>query len=276
MPAGEAGEGGREQRLAAALVELDRVVRLLRERCPWDRRQRFSDIVTYTLEETYELIDAAHAGAGGEAAGELGDLLFHVFFLSLLAEEDGWSDLAAVAAGITEKLVRRHPHVFAGDQVEDAGEVVRRWEDIKRNQEGREGIFHDVPAALPATLFARRLQQRAAAAGFDWDQAEPIFGKLEEETAELRQALSEEGEVEAERRRGPETAVYRELGDLLFAVVNLARKLEVDPELALRSSSQRFRERVERAAELAAADGEDFAGLPPERQEEYYQRAKSD
>jgi MazG family protein len=268
------GDDGGRDHPAAELLELQRVVRVLRRECPWDREQSFEDIVTYTLEETFELIDAVHTGRGDEAAGELGDLLFHVFFLSLLAEENGWSDLSSITRGITEKLIRRHPHVFGEAEVEDAAEVVRRWEDIKRNQEGREGVFHDIPSSLPSTLHAQRLQLRAAAVGFDWDRTGPVFDKIHEEIDELRQAMEEEAGEQPERKRGSDTAVYHEVGDILFAVVNLARKLRVDPELALRSSSRRFRDRVQKAARMAADDGEDFTSLPLERQEEYYQLAK--
>ena len=264
------------QQLAEALLELDDLVTTLRRECPWDREQDVEDIVTHTLEETYELIDAAHAGKGEEITGELGDLLFHLFFLANLSQEKGWGDLEEIARGIEEKLVRRHPHVFAGAEVESAAEVVERWEKIKREKEGRQGIFHDVPGNLPSPLYAQRLQMRAAAVGFDWDQAEPIFDKIDEEIAELREALeAEEPErTGTDKKRGPETGAYHEVGDMLFAVVNLARKLRVDPELALRSASRRFMHRVESAAELAAAQGEDFSRLPLDRQEEYYQRAK--
>ncbi|MCL6105947.1 MAG: nucleoside triphosphate pyrophosphohydrolase [Actinobacteria bacterium] len=265
-----------QARLADALLLLDAVVRRLRRECPWDREQDAGDIVSHTLEETYELIDAVHAGSGAEVTGELGDLLFHVFFLSLIAEERGWGDLVRVAAGVTEKLVRRHPHVFGQAEANTAAEVVERWEQIKREREGREGIFHDTPGSLPAALFARRTQSRAAAVGFDWDRPEPVFAKIGEEIAELRAALAVEAPPEgAGGGRGPGTEAYHEVGDLLFAAVNLARKLQVDPELALRSAADRFRGRVERAEALARENGDDFAGLPLERQEEYYQRAKS-
>ncbi len=171
--------------------------------------------------------------------------------------------------------MRRHPHVFAGTEVKDAAEVLQRWEDIKRGEEGREGIFHDIPASLPSPLHAQRVQLRAAAVGFDWQRHEPVFEKISEEIGELLAALeAEEGERRQGERRGPQTAAYHEVGDVLFAVVNLARKLDIDPELALRSASKRFQQRVEEAERLAAADGEDFCGLPIERQEEYYQRAK--
>jgi XTP/dITP diphosphohydrolase/tetrapyrrole methylase family protein/MazG family protein/ATP diphosphatase len=270
-------ESNREQ-LAATLLELDDVVRRLRCDCPWDREQSVEDIVTHTLEETFELIDAAHAGDGIEVTGELGDLLFHIFFLSHLSEEHGWGDLNGIARGIIDKLVRRHPHVYGDAAAENAAEVVERWEQIKRDQEGREGIFHDVPATLPSALYAQRLQVRAAAVGFDWDRAEPIFEKIEEETAELKEALEvEEPQPEGtDKKRGSDTEAYHEVGDMMFAVVNLARKLRVDPELALRSAAGRFQQRVERAAALAATAGEDFNRLPLDRQEEYYQRSKGE
>ncbi|MHB8160743.1 MAG: nucleoside triphosphate pyrophosphohydrolase [Thermoleophilia bacterium] len=255
-------EERRDEELAATLLELDQVVRRLRRDCPWDREQSVEDIVTHTLEETFELIDAAHAGDGGEVIGELGDLLFHIFFLAHLAEENGWGNLAGITRGIIEKLVRRHPHVYGDKTAANASEVVERWERIKRDQEGRQGIFHDVPSSLPAALYAQRLQSRAAAVGFDWDRPEPIFAKIEEETAELKEALeAEEPQPEGtDKKRGTDTEAYHEVGDMLFAVVNLARKLRVDPELALRSAGGRFQQRLELASGTGGRGGR---GLQP-------------
>jgi len=282
------------------LLSLQSITRVLRRQCPWDRVQTAQDIVSYSLEEMYELADAIAADDVGEQHGELGDVLFQVYFLSLLLQEQAAGDLGSVAADIERKLIRRHAHIFGSAVADTPAEVRGQWERIKREQEGRSGIFHDVPGTLPALLYARKLQRRAAEVGFDWQTALEAFPKIAEEHAELAEAMARHGRVpefddaaadavvatdavtaEAADDTSPPTpqmrhdpAVRHEFGDLLFAVTNVARKAGVDPELALREASGRFRSRVCRAAQLAEAEGVEWAGVTLDEQELYYQRAK--
>jgi MazG family protein len=260
--------------LGEALEELQELTRRLRRDCPWDREQTARTIVPHTVEEAYEVADAAGSGEPSKLLDELGDLLFQVYFLALLLEEDGHGDLEAVARNVHAKLVRRHPHVFGEVEAETAGRVRERWEQVKTEQEGRAGIFHDVPASLPGLLQARKLQRRAVAAGFDWPDLEGPLAKVREELGELAAEVARTGEPSPETE--PDARIAHEVGDLLFTVVNLARKLNVDPELALRSTNARFVSRVERAEELAAAEGVSWSELPLDDQDRYYDRAKEE
>src|SRR3990170_8971829 len=258
--------------LAKALLDLQDLTRHLRRECPWDREQTARTIVPHTVEEAYEVADAALAGDVEELRGELGDLLFQVYFLALLLEEKGYGGLEEVARGVHEKLVRRHPHVFRDAEAASAGAVRLRWEELKTEQEGREGIFHDVPGALPALLQARKVQRRAAAVGYDWPDLAGPLAKAREEIDELFAAVARADEPSPETE--PDAATFHEIGDVLFTVVNVARKLNVDPELALRATTRRFTGRVELAVELATSDGVDWRALNLEAQDEYYDRAK--
>jgi len=197
--------------------------------------------------------------------------------LALMLREQGAGDLGSVAADIEAKLIRRHPHIFADGTASTPAEVKSRWERIKVEQEGREGIFHDVPETFPSLLFARKLQQRAGSVGFDWDSAAEAFPKVAEEHAELAELFTEAAAA-GEDPAGPDRhdpRVVHEVGDLLFATVNVARLLHVDPELALREAARRFARRVTAAAAIAATEGHDWAAVDLPRQEEYYQRAKA-
>jgi MazG family protein len=258
--------------LAEALLDLQRLTERLRRECPWDREQTAATIVPHTVEEAYEVADAALSGSAEKLLDELGDLLFQVYFLALLLSEQGYGGLEDVARGSHEKLVRRHPHVFAGAEARTPGRVRERWEQIKTGQEGREGIFHHVAPTLPALLLARKVQQRAAAVGYDWPDASGPLAKVREEVEELATELERAGEPRPETPPNPRVA--DELGDLLFTVVNVARRLDVDPELALRQSTAKFVARVARASALAAERGDDWSALGLDEQERFYDEAK--
>jgi MazG family protein len=247
-----------------ALGRLDELTRQLRRECPWDREQDERSIVPHTIEEAYELADAAHRRDDAKLLDELGDVLFQVHFLALLLEEREAGDLAAVAEHCRQKLIRRHPHVFGEVEVASAGEVLRNWDAIKREEAGREpGVFGEVPENLPSLLHARKVQRRAASSGFDFEGVDGPLQAVRDELAELEDALA----TGADER-------FHELGDVLFAAVNVARKLKVDPELALRAASERFRGRVEAAGVLATRDGRAWEDLAPDEQLAYYARVR--
>jgi ATP diphosphatase len=209
--------------------------------CPWDREQTHQSVKPMTIEEAYEVADAIERAAWDELEGELGDLLLQVVYHARMAEEAGRFDFAAVAGAIADKMVRRHPHVFGTDAVESAEAQTQAWEQQKareRAAKARAGkldasVLADIPEALPALTRALKLQKRAARIGFDWPATAPVLDKLKEEIAEL--------EVEIEN--GDERAREDELGDLLFSVVNLARRLGLDPETALRHGNRKFERR---------------------------------
>ncbi len=208
---------------AEALLRLDEITRRLRRECPWDREQDERSIVPHTVEEAYELADAAAAGDDDKLLDELGDVLFQVYFLALLLEERGTGSLAEVAESMIQKLIRRHPHVFGSTEAETAGEVLRNWDRIKREEEGRgaDDPFADVPENLPALLYARKMQRRAVSAGLTGEEAQERLG--DDQTRE---------------------ATERWIGETLFELVDMARRLRVDPELALRAAAQRFRDEL--------------------------------
>ena len=197
--------------LSAALLRLDEITRLLRTECPWDREQDERSIVPHTVEEAYELADAAHSGDDAKLIDELGDVLFQVYFLALLLEERGGGSLAEVAEHCREKLIRRHPHVFGDREADTAGDVVRNWDEIKRDQEGGGEIFGPIPATLPSTLYAKKVLRRARSAGHEWD--------------------------------GP----GEDPGERLLAAVQAAVEAGADPELELRRAADRFRQKVDGA-----------------------------
>jgi MazG family protein len=252
----EPGDGVR------ALARLDEITRRLRVECPWDREQNERTIVPHTVEEAYELADAAQRGDDAKLLDELGDVLCQVHFLALLLEERGAGNLGAVAEHCVEKLIRRHPHVFGEAQAASAQQVLANWDRIKAGETGREpGIFGEVPENLPGPLYARKVQRRAASTGFDFPGVDGPLQSVRDELAELEAADDESGR-------------FHELGDLLFAVVNVARKLRLDPELALRASADRFRARVQSGERLAASQGRSWNDLSADQQLAYYAAAR--
>lgn len=274
---------------AAAMTELDQITHRLRQECPWDREQDAASIVPHTVEEAYEVAEAAQQGDDGKLLDELGDVLFQVHFLALLLEERGAGDLAAVARHVSQKLIRRHPHVYGEVEAETAAAVLRNWDKIKQTEEGRRpGIFGEVPENLPGPLYTRKVQQRAAATGFDPQDAAASLDTARDQLETLS-ALSGDADgapagAPADAAAGDATTEtsdatadaerFRALGDVLFAVVNSARKLDVDPELAIRAAAGRFRDRVQAGVDLAAGEGQEWSRLDGDVQLSYYARAQ--
>ncbi len=235
-------------------VRFHELTRTLREQCPWDIEQTHESLIPYLLEETYEVVDALQALADPSRADdphtdddlieELGDLLYQIEFHAVIAEQQGRFTIADVADGIHDKLVRRHPHVFGDVEVEDADHVLSNWDEIKRVEKGRTSIFDGIPRSLPSLSYAAKVGRKASKVGFDWPDVSGAIPKVGEETAELVEAIT----------AGDATETASELGDLLFAVVNVARHVGVDPELALRAASDKFRTRFEGVEQLALDD----------------------
>jgi MazG family protein len=248
--------------------------------CPWDREQTHATLRTYLIEEAYEVLDAMNSGDDAKFANEMGDLLLQVVFHSQIAREEGRFTVADVIREVHEKMVRRHPHVFGEKRAKDAAEVLRNWEQIKalerrgeregesggaaKKEEERKSLLDGVPRGLPATMEGLQLTRKASRAGFDWESAQGVFEKLREETDELRHA----SEANDARR------VEEEMGDLLFAGVNLARFLKVDPEIALKNANMKFARRFHEMERLAAENGQAFAEVPREEKEKLWEVAK--
>lgn len=232
------------------MKEFDELVRVMEKLrapggCPWDREQTYESLGQYLLEESYEAYDAiqetADTGDTTNLREELGDVLLQVIFHSTIAKEKGDFTIDEVAAGVSNKLILRHPHVFEDKKLETADDVLNNWDELKKEERRRSGkvekqsesILDEVPVAFPALIEANKLTKKAAKVGFDWENAEQIFTKLDEEVSELRSAIEGKNKTE----------IQEEIGDLLFVVVNLARKLGVEPENALKKTNRKFRRR---------------------------------
>ena len=235
--------------------------------CPWDREQTLETLVPYLVEETYEVVDAIAAGDVADHREELGDLLLQIVFQSELRFSEGKFGIDDVARGIVAKLVRRHPHVFGDVVAKDAGSVLANWAKLKaveKAEKGKHGALDGIPQSAPALLRATRAGEKAGAVGFDWPDADGPRAKVDEELAELDEA----------RRAGDRAEMLRELGDALFALVNLARKLGLDAEQALRDATDRFATRFRHVETALAAQGRAVADAGPQEQERLWQSAK--
>jgi len=239
-----------------ALVRFHQLARTLREQCPWDKEQTHESLTKYLLEETYEVVDALHdldpdePSTDSALIEELGDLLYQIEFHATIAEQEGRFTMVDVVDGVHDKLVRRHPHVFGTVAADDAGTVVANWDEIKKAEKGRTSVFDGVAMSQPSLSYAFHVQGKAAKVGFDWPDVAGALSKIAEEANELTDAIAV----------GDHRLVDDELGDLLFAVVNVARHLDVEPEAALRSATHKFRRRFAQVEQLAAQRGIVLAG----------------
>jgi MazG family protein len=244
--------------------------------CPWDREQTHATLRTYLIEEAYEVLEALESGDDAKFAEEMGDLLLQIVFHSRIAEEESRFTVSDVIREVHDKMVRRHPHVFGEKRAKDAAEVLKNWEQLKKEERkaaSREksqadaqpaSLLDGVSKALPAALEGLQLTRRAARIGFDWQDAGGVFEKIDEEAGELRQALSAK---DAKREE-------EEMGDLLFAAVNLARYLHIDPEIALKKANAKFSSRFRRMEQLAAEAGKPLSDVPREDMERLWEIAK--
>src|SRR6266853_1882410 len=248
--------------------------------CPWDREQTHQSLRTYLIEEAYEVVEALESGSDAKFAEEMGDLLLQIVFYSQIAREEGRFTVAEVIREIHDKMIRRHPHVFGKTRAKDSAEVLRNWEQIKAEErrssanKGESKIGEGVPKevslldgvsrALPATLEGFQLTRKASRIGFDWEEAGGVFDKLLEETEELKKASKEQDHLRMEE----------ELGDLLFAAVNLSRFLKIDPEIALKKANAKFSRRFRAMEGLARKNGREFKDLPREEMEAFWTAAK--
>jgi XTP/dITP diphosphohydrolase len=243
--------------------ELMTIMRRLRKECPWDRKQTHDTIKAATLEETYELLEAIDEKDFEELKGELGDLLLHIVFHSVIAEESNKFKIDEVIDGIKDKLVRRHPHIFGDVEVQDDNEIMQNWEAIKL-KEGRESVLQGVPKNLPSLQRAYRLQEKASKIGFDWNNAEDVWEKIVEELKELEEIKEKEDQEKIED----------ELGDIFFSLINYSRFIGINPENALRKTIEKFIHRFNYVEDKIKASGKEITDSNIEEMDKYWEESK--
>jgi XTP/dITP diphosphohydrolase len=252
----------KEQKLQAFSRLLD-IMDDLREKCPWDKKQTLQSLRYLTIEETYELGDAILENDMQEIKKELGDILLHIVFYSRIGSETGDFDIADVANGICEKLIYRHPHIYGDVTVENEEEVKRNWEKLKL-KEGRKSVLEGVPNSLPAMVKANRIQEKVKAVGFDWEQPEQVWEKVQEEL----------GELQDEVKNGNQEKINQEFGDVLFSMINYARFLNVNPEDALEQTNKKFIKRFKYLEEKSNEIGKPLSEMTLAEMDVYWNEAK--
>ncbi|HLS10928.1 MAG TPA: nucleoside triphosphate pyrophosphohydrolase [Flavobacteriaceae bacterium] len=253
----------REEKLKAFGRLLD-IMDDLREKCPWDRKQTMESLRVLTIEETYELADAIMDNDLEEVKNELGDILLHMVFYAKIGEEKDAFDIADVLHSISEKLIRRHPHIYSDTKVEDEQEVKENWEQIKLKEKANKGVLSGVPKSLPSLIQAIRIQEKAAGVGFDWDNKEQVYKKYLEEWGELKEEVYNK---DAEK-------IEEEFGDVLFSLINYARFLDVNPDNALAKANTKFKKRFNFIEAQAKLEGKAIHNLSLEEMNELWDMAK--
>ncbi|MBG91242.1 MAG: nucleoside triphosphate pyrophosphohydrolase [Actinobacteria bacterium] len=235
--------------------------------CPWDQEQTFESLTPHIIEEAYELVDTMKSRDFSHLKEELGDVLLHVVMLSNMAEEEQQFTFEEVATAVTDKMIQRHPHVFGDTQVSGVDEVWSNWEQIKRNEKPNDSLMDSIPHSLPALMQATKIQKRAARVGFDWDDITPALDKITEEVSELK--------AELQARPDDIDGHHNEAGDILFAVVNVVRKLGLDAETALLNTNQKFKRRFNQMEELAQNQDQSLSELDLDQMDALWERAKA-
>ena len=248
------------------LVAFERLLNImddLREKCPWDKKQTLDSLSHLTIEETYELVDAILDKDMEGLKGELGDLMLHMVFYSKIASETNTFDITDVLNGVCDKLIERHPHIYGDVEVANEEEVKANWEKIKLKS-GKKSVLEGVPRSLPAMVKAVRIQDKARGVGFDWDNREQVWEKVNEELSELKHEVDQSTD-----------AVEQEFGDVLFSMINYARFLDIDPEAALQKTNKKFIKRFQYLETESAKDGKQLGDMSLQEMDEYWNRAKN-
>lgn len=260
--------------LSQSFLKLVAIMDELREKCPWDRKQTIQSLRHMTIEETYELADAITEEDWKNLCEELGDLLLHILFYAKIGTEQKQFTLEDVIRGISEKLISRHPHIYGNVEVKNEEEVKKNWEKLKL-KEGKVSVLSGVPVSLPAMVKAMRLQEKARQVGFEWENPDQVWEKVEEEMRELKSAVRcLQAETEPDRKTTSYHQMEEEMGDVLFSLVNYARYLQVDPENALEKTNKKFIRRFTLMEEKAAREGKNLAALTLEEMDELWNTIK--